>query len=205
MIGCAVTSVGSCCHRQPVEFKVNSSGHKEIIWEEKYEECCALKANKFTLVLEEEEVNYVGEYTSDCCGNYTRSDGKKRLERRTPYAQLGSIMKDESERDCNFATSCKPVPSRAVQTDRMSMQPGAQGVCVCCSLVEDGTKYDLGVDALIKELNERKIARGNIGQMKKAEDQEQRIEEVHSKLDAIMLHLNISHAGSPPSAQDMAR
>jgi hypothetical protein len=184
-----------------VEFKVNSSGHMEIIWEEKYEECCTLNANKFTLVLEEEEVNYVVEYTSDCCGNYTRSEGKKRLERRTPYAQLGSIMKDESEHDC----CCKPVPIRAVQTDRMRMQPGAQGVCVWCSLVEDGIKYDPWVDAVITELNERKIARGNIGQMKKAEEQEQRVEEVHSKLDAIMRHLNISYAGSPPSAHDMAR
>ena len=69
-------------------------------------------------------------------------------------------MKDESERDCNFATSCKPVPIRAVQTDRMRMQPGAQGVCLNCSLVEGGAKYDPWVDAMVKELNARKVARG---------------------------------------------
>jgi hypothetical protein len=191
-----------------VGFVVNSSGHLEISWEEKFEDCCSLKSNTFTLILEEEEVNFVGEYAPDCCGNYSRSEGKKRLERRTPYAQLGSIMKDESE-ICGCCVMqeacCKPVPIIAVQTDRMRMQPGAQGVCLNCSLVEGGAKYDPWVDAMVKELNARKVARGNIGQMKKAEDQEQRIEEVHSKLDAIMRHLQISYAGSPPSAQDMAR
>ena len=48
------------------------------------------------------------------------------------------------------------------------------------------------VDAMVDELNRRKVSRGNIGQMLKAEEQEKRMEEMDQKLDAIIRHLGIS-------------
>ena len=58
---------------------------------------------------------------------------------------------------------------------------------------------------MVQVLNGKKVARGNVGQMKKAEQQEARVEELHKKMDAIMKHLNISYQGMPPLAELMER
>ena len=59
--------------------------------------------------------------------------------------------------------------------------------------------------ALTEAMYPKKVARGNVGQMKKAEQQEARVEELHKKMDAIMKHLNISYQGMPPLAELMER
>ena len=68
-----------------------------------------------------------------------------------------------------------------------------------------GTAYEPWVDDMVQVLNAKKVARGNVGQMKKAEQQEARVEELHKKMDAIMKHLNISYQGMPPLAELMER
>ena len=187
--------LGECLKSERNEF-----GNLVVAWEEKYDECGTLKANKCILIFEDDELDYTKEFAPDCCGNYPQ--GTKET-RRTPYAQLGSIMKEEDINDC-----CgKPVNIRALHTDRMRIVPGAQGVpkCCQCDVHEDGLQYEPWVDAMVAALNERKVSRGNIGQMKKAEQQEARIEELHKKMDAIMKHLNISYQGMPPLAELMER
>ena len=187
--------LGECLKSERNEF-----GNLVVAWEEKYDECGTLKANKCILIFEDDELDYTKEFAPDCCGNYPQ--GTKET-RRTPYAQLGSVMKEEDINDC-----CgKPVNIRALHTDRMRIVPGAQGVpkCCQCDVHEDGLQYEPWVDAMVAALNERKVSRGNIGQMKKAEQQEARIEELHKKMDAIITHLNITYEGGPPAAHEMAR
>jgi hypothetical protein len=113
----------------------------------------------------------------------------RRENRRTPYAQLGSIAKDDTE----LPMCCVNVPLKAVKTDRMQFLPGRQGKmpecppCVGCLLIEGGAVYEPWVDHMVQVLNSKKVSRGNVGQMQKAEQQEARVEELHKKMDAIML------------------
>ena len=193
---------------RPVE--VNEKGHSVYRWSAEWPECCWWKADEHTLVLEEDEVDYTIEHAPNCCNNYAHMHnpfGQKTESRRTPYAQLGSVAKDDKE----LPMCCVNVPIKAVTTDRMILRPGRQGEvpecppCVGCFLVEGGTAYEPWVDDMVQVLNERKVARGNVGQMKKAEQQEARVEELHKKMDAIMKHLNISYQGMPPLAELMER
>mmetsp|Transcript_15176 Transcript_15176/g.40000 ORF Transcript_15176/g.40000 Transcript_15176/m.40000 type:complete len:111 (+) Transcript_15176:91-423(+) len=110
-------------------------------------------------------------------------------------------MKHEGE-----AEECgNRAPIRAVHTDRMEIQPGFQGANGCCTCVqkESGLKYEPLIDQLIAELNQRKVARGNIGQMKAAEVAANRMEELHAKMDAIIAHLGITY--KPPEPAKMER
>jgi len=162
-------------------------------------QCCDKVQVKKTLVLEEEEAVLTIIHPTDCCGN--RVGGVEKEERRTPYAQLGSIMKHEGE-----AEECgNRAPIRAVHTDRMEIQPGFQGANGCCTCVqkESGLKYEPLIDQLIAELNQRKVARGNIGQMKAAEVAANRMEELYAKMDAIIAHLGITY--KPPEPAKMER
>ena len=120
--------LGECLKSERNEF-----GNLVVAWEEKYDECGTLKANKCILIFEDDELDYTKEFAPDCCGNYPQGTKENR---RTPYAQLGSIMKEEDINDC-----CgKPVNIRALHTDRMRIVPGAQGVpkCCQCDVHEDG-------------------------------------------------------------------
>merc|ERR1711998_418974 len=94
---------------------------------------------------------------------------------------------------------------RAVHTDRMEIKPGFQGAKGCCDCIakEDGLKYEPLVDQLVEILNARKVARGNIGQMKAAETAATRMEELHAKMDAIIAHLGINY--KPPVPVTMLR
>ena len=127
----------------------------------------------------------------------------RRENRRTPYAQLGSIAKDDTE----LPMCCVNVPLKAVKTDRMQFLPGRQGKmpecppCVGCLLIEGGAVYEPWVDHMVQVLNSKKVSRGNVGQMQKAEQQEARVEELHKKMDAIMAHLKITYQGMPPLAE----
>ena len=131
----------------------------------------------------------------------------RRENRRTPYAQLGSIAKDDTE----LPMCCVNVPLKAVKTDRMQFLPGRQGKmpecppCVGCLLIEGGAVYEPWVDHMVQVLNSKKVSRGNVGQMQKAEQQEARVEELHKKMDAIMAHLKITYTGMPPLAELMER
>ena len=85
----------------------------------------------------------------------------------------------------------------------VEIKPGFQGVNTCCTCIprEDGLQYEPLVDQLVEILNTRKVARGNIGQMKAAETAASRMEELHAKMDAIIAHLGIK----PPIPATMSR
>ena len=127
---------------RPVE--VNEKGHSVYRWSAEWPECCWWKADEHTLVLEEDEVDYTIEHAPNCCNSYAHPHnpfGQKTESRRTPYAQLGSVAKDDKE----LPMCCVNVPIKAVTTDRMILKPGRQGEvpecppCVGCFLVEGGT------------------------------------------------------------------
>ena len=82
---------------QPVE--INEKGHSVYRWSAEWPECCWWKADKHTLVLEEDEVDYTIEHAPNCCNSYAHM--------RNPCAHLMTnhihYIADVSHRGrCNY-------------------------------------------------------------------------------------------------------
>lgn len=77
---------------------------------------------------------------------------------RRPYAQLGVVSKEDNTQagDCDLCAGCKEIGGHAVAIDAWQVMPGY------------GTERAL-VEEIANELQNRKVALGNIGQLKKAE------------------------------------
>ena len=128
--------------------------------------CCGPNiCQTMTLELEAEEMVVV---TTNCCG-------EKQTQKR-PYAQLGEVSKAN---DCcgTWFISVDGLPA----SDPKGLAPGA-----AC-----GGNKDL-VDELERELQARKIGRGNVAQIKEQEVMKQEVAFLHQKMDLILAHLNIA-------------
>ena len=113
--------------------------------------------------------------SKDCCGNHA-------VQKR-PYAQLGNV---ESSVDC--------CGTYKIKTDGLGGPGDGWAPGTAC-----GGNGDL-VAELVKELQARKIGRGNVAQVQEAALMKQEVAFLHQKMDLILAHLNIE----PPQPMVMA-
>ena len=116
-------------------------------------------------------------------------------------------------RCCKTAASLRPFGISACRseypcgTPRRGRDPSPRNIHVAPrgGAATRRRRYEPWVDNLVIVLNEKKVSRGNVGQMKKQEDQEKRVEELHKKMDAIIKHLGVAYAGGPVCGELMER
>lgn len=102
---------------------------------------------------------------------------------KRPYAQLGSV---ESQNNCGCCWS--------VKTDLVGVEGAAISPGFGCD--------EMLVKELIDELQKRKVGRGNIAQIKHAENLAKHVEELKIQMALILDHLNIQY---PPTQETMDR
>ena len=105
----------------------------------------------------------------DCCNH---------IVQKRPYAQLGSV---DSHHECGI---CWSVGSDLTGRDGRLM-PGW------------GCNAPL-VREIVEELQERKLGRGNVAQMRSHEDLAASVAHAHAKLDTILSHLGLEPPAPPP-------
>ena len=123
------------------------------------------------LFLEPNEVNFT---QKNCCGTQ-----KKRM----PYGELGNV---------SISTSC----GCCAGFNAGGLAPGADGAP---GIISPGCGCETAlVTEIVEELNKRQRARGDVAQMKRADEAVKNIHAIsekmnilESKLDAIMVHLEI--------------
>eukprot|EP00854_Cymbomonas_tetramitiformis_P023050 gene23050-27895_t len=169
----AAVNVQAC--PQPID---NSYGEYDIT---PYQECGVCETVRHTLKLGLDETTR--EYVNESCGNKNNSV----LSR--PYAQLGSV-------DVSMELNCCCAEIWSVSTDGGIIMPaGKTGSCW------NPTDKSL-VEEIAAKLNERKVARGNIGLMKLHNANGEELSKVATMLDSIAASRNVA---IPPLAITMDR
>jgi|TARA_B110000208_G_scaffold164141_1_gene201474 hypothetical protein len=146
--------------------------HKEYNVTNTIESCCACFTLKTMLYLEPDEVALKA---TNCCGT---------VKKRLPYGELGSV-------DVTSACGCcKVFNAGGLAPSGQDGQPGAISPGCGCSA-------DL-VTEIVEELNKRQRLRGDVAQMRRADEQAknirvlgQRMNQIDAKMDAILAHLKI--------------
>lgn len=107
---------------------------------------------------------------------------------RRPYAQLGAIVEIDEEAPCQFdCCTCEPVGGHAVEIDGIRVQPKLGMETELCKTIT-------------AELQARKVALGNIGQLKKGEQIRDVVAHVETALGAVMQTLGVPVPSMPETA-----
>ena len=107
---------------------------------------------------------------------------------RRPYAQLGVVTAQEVQAPCDFDlwSGCQPVGGHAVEIDAWNVSPKL------------GMEVEL-CKTIAAELQARKVALGNIGQLKKGEQIKQVVDHLEGALPSLL-----SALGAAMPAMDAA-
>ncbi|GMH64672.1 hypothetical protein TrRE_jg6839 [Triparma retinervis] len=104
---------------------------------------------------------------------------------RRPYAQLGVVAEQDVEVPCAYdCCSCEPVGGHAVEVDGVRVQPRL------------GMETEL-CQTIAMELQARKVALGNIGQLQKGEQIRDVVNHAETSLEAIMQKLGVQVPSKP--------
>lgn len=145
--------------------------HKEFDVTNSCAKLCSCGMASSMLVLEADEVFLRNE---DCCGSETK---------RMPYGEIGSV-------DQRFACGCWS------SFNAGGLAPGVDGAP---GQISPGCGCEKGkVSEIVEELNQRQRQRGDVAQMKRADEQAKNIKIIsdrmnvmEAKMDAIMEHLEV--------------
>eukprot|EP00946_MAST-07B_sp_MAST-7B-sp1_P001533 g1533.t1 len=145
--------------------------HKEYDVTATCEKFCSCGTASSILFLEADEVLL---RNKNCCGQQ---------QKRQPYGELGSV---------DIVTSC----GCCAAFNAGGLAPGVEGAPGAIS-PGCGCERDL-VNEIVEELNRRQRHRGDVGQMKRADEQArnvkvigERLQTVEAKIDALMKHLSV--------------
>jgi len=98
---------------------------------------------------------------------------------RRPYAQLGVVAEQDVEVPCAYdCCSCEPMGGHAVEVDGIRVQPRLGMETELCKTIA-------------MELQARKVALGNIGQLQKGEQIRDIVDHAETSLEAIMQKLGV--------------
>ena len=145
--------------------------HKEYDVTSTCAKICSCGTATSTLYLEADEVLLKNK---DCCAQQ---------QKRQPYGELGSV---------DMVTSC----GCCAAFNAGGLAPGVEGQAGAIS-PGCGCQREL-VSEIVEELNRRQRHRGDVGQMKRADEQAQnikvigeRLQTVEAKIDALIEHLSV--------------
>ena len=107
---------------------------------------------------------------------------------RRPYAQLGVVVEIDEEAPCQCdCCTCEPMGGHAVEVDGIRIQPRLGMETQLCKTIA-------------AELQARKVALGNIGQLKKGEQIRDVVAHVENTLGVVMQALGVAVPEMPASA-----